>query len=44
MNSQKQLLATFLDFFKTFDTVNNNLLIKKLDHIGIRGLTNINKV
>ena len=38
INSNKICKAIFIDFKKAFDTVNNDILIKKLHHYGIRGL------
>ena len=37
LNREKSCSA-FLDFAKAFDTVNHNILLKKLKYYGIRGL------
>jgi len=40
LNESKTTLAVFLDFSKAFDTVDHQILLKKLDYIGIRGAAN----
>jgi hypothetical protein len=40
LDSGNYSAAIFLDFSKAFDTVNHNILLKKLDHYGIRGIGN----
>ena len=39
MNDSSCTLATFIDFRKAFDTVNHNILLNKLDRLGIHGKT-----
>ena len=40
LDNNEYSCGVFLDFQKTFDTVNHEILLKKLHHYGIRGITN----
>ena len=40
LDNQKSVCGIFLDFAKAFDCVNNQILLDKLDHYGIRGNAN----
>ena len=37
INNRKCTTSVFIDLAKAFDTVNHNILLKKLNHLGIRG-------
>ena len=40
IDSNKFACGVFIDLQKAFDTVDHNILLKKLDHYGIRGIAN----
>ena len=40
IDNQKLTCGIFIDLEKAFDTVNHKILLKKLEHYGIRGLAN----
>ena len=38
IDKRRHIIGLFLDFHKTFDTVNHDILLRNLDHCGIRGI------
>ena len=40
LDKKQSVIGIFIDLKKTFDTINHNLLLSKLEYYGIRGLSN----
>ena len=40
INNKKSTIGVFINLKKAFDTINHGILIKKLEHYGIRGTSN----
>jgi hypothetical protein len=38
INNNKKILLLFIDLAKAFDSINRDILFKKLEHIGVRGV------
>ncbi len=38
LDKGESCIGVFLDFFKAFDTINHEILTRKLQHYGIRGI------
>lgn len=40
LDNKQFALGVFIDLRKAFDTINHNILLCKLDHVGVRGIAN----